>query len=108
VTRHQGTVLSLQSFKDAIGHGTSIAEPEPAAASITPWAFPDQLPTLDQAEEALIDEALTRADGNQGVAAGILGISRQALNKRLNRRNREMSRRSQPRGAALRGTSTRA
>jgi DNA-binding NtrC family response regulator len=28
-------------------------------------------------------EALRRAGGNQGVAAGLLGISRQALNKRL-------------------------
>jgi DNA-binding protein Fis len=37
-------------------------------------------------EEALIAEALRRADGNQGVAAGLLGLSRQALNKRLTRR----------------------
>jgi DNA-binding protein Fis len=36
----------------------------------------------------LIDEALTRAGGNQGIAAGMLGISRQALNKRLGRRKR--------------------
>jgi transcriptional regulator with PAS, ATPase and Fis domain len=34
----------------------------------------------------LVDEALRRADGNQGVAALLLGISRQALNKRLARR----------------------
>ena len=27
----------------------------------------------------------SRADGNQGVAAGLLGLSRQALNKRLRR-----------------------
>jgi len=31
----------------------------------------------------LIDEALRRADGNQAIAAEMLGISRQALNKRL-------------------------
>jgi len=34
----------------------------------------------------LITEALTRSNGNQGIAASILGISRQALNKRLKRR----------------------
>jgi DNA-binding NtrC family response regulator len=53
-------------------------------------SFPERLPTLKEAEEelieALITEALRRADGNQGVAAGLLSISRQALNKRLRRR----------------------
>ena len=48
--------------------------------------LPEQLPTLDEAEEALVQEALRRAGGNQGVAAGMLGLSRQALNKRLTRR----------------------
>ena len=37
-------------------------------------------------EEALLSEALSRADGHQGVAAALLGLSRQALNKRLHRR----------------------
>jgi hypothetical protein len=36
----------------------------------------NRLPTLKEAEEALINEALASADGNQGVAAGILGVSR--------------------------------
>jgi DNA-binding protein Fis len=48
--------------------------------------FPEPLPTLHAAEEALIAEALRRAAGNQGLAAGMLGLSRQALNKRLRRR----------------------
>jgi two-component system, NtrC family, nitrogen regulation response regulator GlnG len=55
----------------------------------------DRLPTLKEAEEALITEALSRADGNQGVAAGLLGVSRQALNKRLRRRDQ-----SEPSGEA--------
>ena len=33
----------------------------------------------------MIEEALKRADGNQTIAAQLLGISRQALNNRLNR-----------------------
>ncbi len=45
--------------------------------------FPDGLPTLKKAEHILISEALRRADGNQGMAAGMLGLTRQALNKRL-------------------------
>ena len=55
-----------------------------------PWKtchpfFPDSLPTLKEAEQALITEAMQRADGNQGIAAGMLGLTRQALNKRLTR-----------------------
>jgi two-component system nitrogen regulation response regulator GlnG len=56
--------------------------PEAAPAALL---FPDPLPTLGEAEAALIAEALRRAEGNQGVAAGMLGLSRQALNKRLSR-----------------------
>jgi DNA-binding NtrC family response regulator len=88
VVRSQGTVLSLQSFKEVITGRPAIATDELLPESLPRFgAFPDdRLPTLEMAEQALIDEALARADGNQGVAAGILGISRQALNKRLNRR----------------------
>jgi len=57
-------------------------EPSPALAA---W-FAERLPTLKEAEDARLSEALSRADGNQGVAAGLLGLSRQALNKRLRRR----------------------
>ncbi|MBF0482259.1 MAG: sigma-54-dependent Fis family transcriptional regulator [Desulfovibrionaceae bacterium] len=47
------------------------------------------LPTLRQAEEELILRALEQAGGKQSEAARILGISRQALNKRLLTRKRE-------------------
>ncbi|HSW64153.1 MAG TPA: sigma-54 dependent transcriptional regulator [Dissulfurispiraceae bacterium] len=46
------------------------------------------LPTLKEAEEFLVEEALRNAGGNQGAAASMLGISRQALNKRLSRRQK--------------------
>ena len=89
VARHQGTVLSLQSFKDAISEQPPSVNAESAQDDVDfalgGW-FADRLPTLQEAEEALVKEALRRADENQGVAAGILGISRQALNKRLARR----------------------
>lgn len=89
VARHQGAIISLQSFKEAICGKPQFEQRQPqadGAPSAIATCFPDQLPTLDQAEQALVDEALRRADGNQGVAAGLLGISRQALNKRLSRR----------------------
>ena len=46
---------------------------------------------VKEMEECLIAEALNLAGGNQGAAASLLGISRQALNKRLTRRAPEGS-----------------
>ena len=61
-----------------------------ASLTMLTACFSERLPTLKEAEEALsealITEALRRADDNQGIAAGLLGISRQALNQRLRRR----------------------
>jgi two-component system nitrogen regulation response regulator GlnG len=88
VARHQGAILSLQSFKEAIAGEPRLAATEPPEGpptALTAW-FPAQLPTLKEVEEALLTEALSRADGNQGVAAVLLGLSRQALNRRLRRR----------------------
>jgi two-component system, NtrC family, nitrogen regulation response regulator GlnG len=88
VARSQGTVLSLQSFKEVVAGRAAMSADELPPESPPPFGVfaRDQLPTLEMAEEALVNEALARAGGNQGIAAGILGISRQALNKRLNRR----------------------
>ena len=41
------------------------------------------LPTIKQAADLLVEEAMNRADGNQSIAAGMLGITQQALSKRL-------------------------
>ncbi|MFO7728926.1 MAG: sigma-54 dependent transcriptional regulator [Desulfonatronovibrio sp.] len=47
------------------------------------WTCPDPLPTLSQAVSLLIDQAMEKSGGNQAGAARILGISRQALNRRI-------------------------
>jgi DNA-binding NtrC family response regulator len=47
-----------------------------------------KLPTIKEAEEFLISEAMKRADGNQGIAASLLGLTRHALNKRLTRQSK--------------------
>jgi len=50
--------------------------------------FTDNFPTLKEAENVIITEALKRADGNQSIAADLLGMSRRALNNRLSRSNK--------------------
>jgi two-component system nitrogen regulation response regulator GlnG len=82
VVQHQGGVLSSQSFKDKMG-GAAVEPSEGRADGQRGTWLPDPLPTLSEANRLLIEAAMERAGGNQGVAAGILGITRQALNKRL-------------------------
>jgi DNA-binding NtrC family response regulator len=90
VARQRGRTLSLESFKDAMS-GSRLAsagtQMSCVPASIA-GAFPEPLPKIKEAEELLLAEALRRADGNQGVAAAMLGITRQAVNQRLLRRGR--------------------
>jgi DNA-binding protein Fis len=45
----------------------------------------DTLPTIREAEQILVDEALSRSKNNQSIAAGMLGLTRSALNKRINK-----------------------
>lgn len=91
VSRHKSGILALESFKRVIG--AEALEIEAAGDAAVPLkgnqpleAIFGKFPTLKQIEDYLVDEALARADGNQGVAAAFLGITRQALNKRLKRR----------------------
>jgi two-component system, NtrC family, nitrogen regulation response regulator GlnG len=72
--------LPLSSFKETVGIGARDTSDNRPADPVT---FPDSLPTIKQATELLIAEAMKRAKGNQSLAAGLLGISHQALNKRL-------------------------
>ena len=88
VAQHQGGVLSLKTFRSIAfdrRNGPDDGPPASPALENLSSLFPDSLPTLKQAEQALISEAMQRADGNQGIAAGMLGLTRQALNKRLTR-----------------------
>jgi two-component system, NtrC family, nitrogen regulation response regulator GlnG len=86
VVRHRGTTLSLQTFRDAIAENRPAAKQALDVNRSLVDHLPDQLPSFKEMEAALLTEALRRAQGNQGVAASILGITRQALNQRLMRR----------------------
>lgn len=91
VARHKAGVLSMDSFKDIIGRERScIKATAPQAREETlHYGKDESFPTIKEAENFLISKALDLAGGNQGIAASLLGITRQALNKRLNRRKRE-------------------
>lgn len=86
VSRHRSGVLSLESLKTHIGRDPD-EESGPAPAGDPeegpPVTFSSRLPTIKEATELLVAEALKRTDGNQSVAARLLGISQQALSKRL-------------------------
>ena len=89
VVRHEGGILSMKTFRDIIGPAAEIdegqgrspagSEPENLFANV------ESLPTLKEVSQMLVEECLRRADGNQSVAAGMLGMTRTALNKRLKR-----------------------
>ena len=88
VTYHKSGKLSLKIFKSHIkqDHLKPASDVTKMTADENQLvSFSSQLPTLKQAENILISEALKRSGGNQAVAALNLGISRQALNRRLNR-----------------------
>jgi DNA-binding NtrC family response regulator len=86
VAKHNRGVLSIESFRQTIGGEISVSAPVYAAAQrsiILRDGVEERMPTLDEAEAVLIEQALDLAGGNQGVAASYLGISRNALNKRI-------------------------
>ncbi|HIJ77986.1 MAG: sigma-54 dependent transcriptional regulator [Desulfobulbaceae bacterium] len=90
VSKHKSKTLSMESFKNYIHHKRPhldgvINTPQDA---VTPFAALASLPTLKEAGFLLIQEALNRANGNQAIAAELLGITRQALNWRLKQCNK--------------------
>ena len=88
VSRHKARILSLEVFKSHIAReqkdSTVPAELEEETALLT---FSTKLPSIKQATQLVVAEAMKRADGNQSIAARILGISHQALSKRLKSEN---------------------
>lgn len=88
VARCKSNFLSLEIFKDMIDISNTIDKElkSEIVKFYIQMRFPERLPTLKEMEEILVTEALRRAKGNQGIAASMLGITRQALNKRLHKK----------------------
>ena len=90
VSGHEGGVLSTEPFRRKIDEHTSVFARN-GALKVGVVTFSDtlsllqELPSLKEIQDQVIAEALQRADGNQTIAARLLGMSKQALNNRLNR-----------------------
>ncbi|MBF0186304.1 MAG: sigma-54-dependent Fis family transcriptional regulator [Magnetococcales bacterium] len=90
-----GSVLSMKSIQHTIEERRTTASPSSAPSSSdhnsqNAFRIDGRLPTLEEAENVLVAEAMLQAGNNQGIAASLLGISRTALNRRLNRRLRHL------------------
>ena len=85
VSRHRTGTLSLKVFQDAIGQKVTTKTNIPAE---NPFSDAVILPTLREATDMLVAEAIKRAESNQSIAARILGITPQALSQRLKRGQR--------------------
>jgi DNA-binding NtrC family response regulator len=82
---HQSKMLSMDSFKRAIdSHGSNpVAGGENKGAEAVLFDATEPLPSLHDLSDLVIAEAMRRAQGNQSVAARLIGISQPALSKRL-------------------------
>lgn len=84
VGRHTSRMLSLSTFRQHMREGGENLLADTCEQSFTDTlVFPEILPKLKEIPDLLVAEALKRSGGNQSLAAELLGISHQALSKRL-------------------------
>lgn len=88
VSTHKSGILSLEPIKEKIFKKSNQIFSEQIAVDNLPIVnfSPYAIPTLEEMENMLIEEALKRTEGNQTLAAELLGLSRRALNNRLQRK----------------------
>lgn len=86
VARHVTGMLSMERFREVIGNRPALSGQDSLLSQrLNDWLLESggRFPKVREVEELLIDEALKLAKGNQGIAASLLGFTRQTLNKRL-------------------------
>jgi transcriptional regulator with PAS, ATPase and Fis domain len=87
VGKNQSGVLSLEVFHERIFKEMREQGENPAEATNPgrgpQLVFPERLPTLREITDLLVQEALVRAENNQSLAARMIGVSQQAVSKRL-------------------------
>ncbi len=85
LSKHVSRSLSMDVFKEYINKRGNNKESKTAGEITGDTVFSSlrTLPTLKESGRILVHEALYRAQGNQAIAAQMLGVTRQALNWRL-------------------------
>ncbi len=85
IAQNDNGILSLSVFRKHIARTQQDQSKHLTNAQTVgiPITFADPLPTIKQAIRMLVKEAMHRAGNNQSTAASLLGISQQALSKRL-------------------------
>jgi len=91
VAQHKSGKLSLDSFKGFIKQRRQLPQTESLPEDENAFSLKKifgHFPTLKEMEEHIISEAMKCCDDNQGSAASLLGITRQALNQRLKKKSK--------------------
>ncbi len=83
LSKHKSGILSLKAFKSRIAMERNGAYAAIESDADSRLDFSRNFPTLKKATRLIIAEAMERSGGNQTIAAGLLGISQQALSRRL-------------------------
>jgi two-component system response regulator HydG len=85
VSNHGSGVLSMSLFRSLIAasEGRRDKSGNAPAREDIPFANLRKLPPLKEVADLLVAEAMRRANGNQSLAAGLLGVSQSALSHRL-------------------------
>ena len=82
---HNARILSMSTFIRTMEEhgGSAVVAPKAERVEQNPFLACERLPSMSEAVELLIAEAIRRTDNNQTMAARMLGISQPALSKRL-------------------------
>jgi len=83
VGSHQSKIMSLNTFKQHLNPKSKIRFKSNFTYCEQNVSFGEKLPTLKEVQSELVNEALKRTDNNQSIAAQLLGVTRQALNRRI-------------------------
>jgi len=84
VSTHKFKIMSLSIFKKHISeHKATEHKDNYSDLKSNEIKFGNQLPTLKEIQNDLVNEAMKRSNNNQSIAADLLGVTRQALNKRI-------------------------
>jgi DNA-binding NtrC family response regulator len=80
ISTHESLDDALTTLRRKLGEARPLTAPP--TSPDRRLVFGPNLPTIEAAKDLLIEEALRRTSGNKSMAARLLGVTRQALNKR--------------------------